>query len=263
MSDQVFYVGALDEHEQLGGYVPARFLTINCEPVVDPTPGGPNKRIPYIYSDDQGADKSDKANRDNYLIVPANFNEGQARAYAAEIARMRTPSALLKMAADFKRWGSQDLQRGPQWGIPEGSVVPAVASGASHYLGFVSGLNGIPLAFSEIGGKAINPFNEDTTGPIGISQQNYKNLVQGKADATATHSPVWLNNNFGYGPQGQSVFGQIGDGRGARWTSSLRGIDPMNPTQPAGPRKASGPLGIVSNQPMPDWPFPPPVFNTR
>jgi hypothetical protein len=76
-------------------------------------------------------------------------------------------------------------------------------------------------------------------------------------------APVWLTNNFRYGPQGQSPAGQIGDGRGAGWTSSLRGIDPMNPTQPAAPQKASGPLGIVSNQPMPDWPFPPPIFKTR
>jgi hypothetical protein len=72
-----------------------------------------------------------------------------------------------------------------------------------------------------------------------------------------------LTNNFGYGPQGQSQAGRIGDGTGASWTSSLRGIDPMNPAQPAGPQKASGPLGIVSNQPMPDWPFPPPIFNAR
>jgi hypothetical protein len=134
MSDQVFYVGAEDKNGQLSGYVPARFLTINCQPVVDPTPGGPNKRIPYVYADDQGADKSDRANPNNYLIVPGNFNETQARAYAAEIARMQstpvigTPLALLKMAADFKPSGSQDLQRGLQWGIPEGSVVPAFAS---------------------------------------------------------------------------------------------------------------------------------------
>jgi hypothetical protein len=45
--------------------------------------------------------------------------------------------------------------------------------------------------------------------------------------------------------------------------SSLRGIDPMNPTQRAAPQKPSGSLGIVSNQPMPDWPFPLPIFKTR
>jgi hypothetical protein len=101
-----------------------------------------------------------------------------------------TPLARAKMAADFKRWGSQDLQRGTQWGIPEGSVVPAFASGASHYLGFVSGLNGIPLEYAEIGGKATNPFNKDPSGPYGISQQNYQNLVRGQSDATAMRAPV-------------------------------------------------------------------------
>jgi hypothetical protein len=71
-----------------------------------------------------------------------------------------------------------------------------------------------------------------------------------KWDATAMCAPVWLTNNFGYGPRRQSPAGQIGDGRGAGWTSSLRGVDPMNPTQPTAPQKASGPLGIVSNQPI-------------
>jgi hypothetical protein len=269
MSDQVFYVGALDRNDKFSGLVKARFLTINGQPAVDPTPGGPKNRIPYIYSDDQGADKSDKANPNNYVIVPANFDEAHARAYAAQIAGIQsipvagTPLAQAKLGIDFKRWGSQDLQRGPQWGIPEGSTVPAFASGASHYLGFVSGLNGIPLGYSEIGGKVTNPFNEDPTGPYGISQQNYQNLVRGQSDATAMHSPVWLANNFGYGPQGQSPAGQIGDRAGSGWISSLRGIDQTHPTPPAGPQKASGPLGIVSNEPMPDWPFPPPIFNTR
>jgi len=269
MSDQVFYVGALDENKKFSGLVKARFLTINGQPVVDPTPGGPNKKIPYIYADGQGTDKSDKANPNNFVIVPANFNEAQARAYADQIAGMQsirvigTPLARAKMAFDFMPWGSQDLQRGPQWGIPEGSTVPAFASGASHYLGFVSGLNGIPLEYAERGGGVTNLFNEDTTGPHGISQQNYKNLVQGQSDAAAMHPPVWLTNNFGHDLQGQPPAGQIGDGTGAGWISSLRGIDQLNPTQPAGPQRASGPLGLVSNQPMPDWPFPPPIFNPR
>lgn len=269
MSDQVFYVGALDRDGKFSGHVKARFLTINGQPVVDPTPGGPDKRIPYIYAGDQGADKSDRANPNNYVIVPANFTEDQARAYAAQISRIQnipvvgTPWALKRMFFDFKPKGSQDLQRGLQWGIPEGSVVPAFVSGASHYLGFVSGLTGIPLELSEIGGKATNPYNKDPSGPYGISQQNFQNLVRGQSDATAMHSPVWMANNFGYGSQGQTPAGQIGDGTGARWISSLRGIDPLNPTLAAGPQRASGPLGLVSNQPMPDWPFPPPIFNKR
>ena len=77
MSDDIFYVGAL-KNQQFSGLVPARFLTIDGQPVVDPTPGGPNGSIPYIYSDAQGSNQSDEANPNNYMIVPANFNEAHA-----------------------------------------------------------------------------------------------------------------------------------------------------------------------------------------
>jgi hypothetical protein len=36
----------------------------------------------------------------------------------------------------------------------------------------------------------------------------------------------------------------------------------MNPSR-AAPQLADKLHGIVSNEPMPDWPFPPPIFNTR
>jgi len=85
MSDDVFYVGALDDNHQLSGFVPARFMTINGQPVADQTPGGPSGYIPYIYSDAQGSNKSDEANPNNYMIVPAGFNEAHARAYADQI----------------------------------------------------------------------------------------------------------------------------------------------------------------------------------
>jgi hypothetical protein len=171
--------------------------------------------------------------------------------------------AALKMAADFTRGGSQDIQRGSQWGIPEGSTVRAFASGASHYLGFVSGLTGMPLTLSYMGGGFLNRSCVDTIGPWGVSQQNYKNLMQGWSDATATPPPAWRTDRLGTDAQGQSSIGQIGGGGNAGWISTLQGIDPANPTEPAGPQKASGPLGLVSNQPMPDWPIPPPIFNTR
>jgi hypothetical protein len=48
MSDRVFYVGSAKDR-QLTGYVPAKFLTINGKPVVDPTQGGSQKT--YIYAD--------------------------------------------------------------------------------------------------------------------------------------------------------------------------------------------------------------------
>jgi hypothetical protein len=85
MSDRVFYVGSAKDR-QLTGYVPAKFLTINGKPVVDPTPGGSQKT--YIYAD--GSDKfktsGEIANPNNYLVVPANYTEEQARAFAAKIA---------------------------------------------------------------------------------------------------------------------------------------------------------------------------------
>jgi hypothetical protein len=273
MADRIFYVGTHSQNEddengkkKITGFVPAKFLTINGQPVVDPTPLGSQKA--YIYSNDQGADRTDAANPNNYLIVPANFDEAQARAYAAQIAKIQnipaigTPLALAKMGLDFRPNGSQDLQRDPQWGIPEGSVAPAFVSSASHYLGLVTGLNGIPLEYAERGGGFTNR-GEDKSGPHGVSLQNHENLVKGQSDAAAMRYPAWMTNNFSDGPQGQSPADQIGAGGGGRWISSLRGIDPMNPTQPAGPQKASGPLGVVSNEPMPDWPFPPPIFNPR
>jgi len=49
----------------------------------------------------------------------------------------------------------------------------------------------------------------------------------------------------------------LGD-RFGNWTSSSVSA-PDGPYQPA-PPQAERPLGIVSGQPMPDWPFPPPIF---
>ena len=41
----------------------------------------------------------------------------------------------------------------------------------------------------------------------------------------------------------------------------LTRVDPRNPGQAALPQQAARPLGIVSGEPMPDWPFPPPIFD--
>ena len=89
MSDRVFYVGASkqDNSNIVTGYVPAKFLTVNGRPVVDPSPGG--SQVGNIYAD--GSDKyktrGEIANPNNYLIVPANYTEQQARAFAADIAK--------------------------------------------------------------------------------------------------------------------------------------------------------------------------------
>ena len=48
----------------------------------------------------------------------------------------------------------------------------------------------------------------------------------------------------------------------ANWIAGIAGVDPANPTQPA-PQPADRLPGLVSNEPTPDWPFPPPIFNPR
>ncbi len=140
MSDRLFYVGAHSQYEkdQYGnmkftGFVPAKFLTINGGPVVDLTPWGSQKA--YIYADDQGAGRTDAANPNNYLIVPANFSEAQARAYAAQIARIQSfpvvGSALAraKMGLEFRPNGPQDLQRDPHnGGFPKAPLSPRLSA---------------------------------------------------------------------------------------------------------------------------------------
>ena len=82
MSDRIFYVGAQTQEKspRFSGYVPAKFLTVNGRPVVDPSPGG--SQVGYIYAD--GSDKyktrGQIANPNNYLIVPASYTEQRARA---------------------------------------------------------------------------------------------------------------------------------------------------------------------------------------
>jgi hypothetical protein len=40
MPDPIFFVGAMDKSKKLTGYVPAKFLIVDGQPVVDPMPGG-------------------------------------------------------------------------------------------------------------------------------------------------------------------------------------------------------------------------------
>ncbi len=84
MPDQVFYVGATPQSGEniITGYVPAKFLTVNGKPVVDPVPGGSQNA--HIYADalDKYKTRGAIANPNNYLIVPANYTEQQARAFA-------------------------------------------------------------------------------------------------------------------------------------------------------------------------------------
>lgn len=51
------------------------------------------------------------------------------------------------------------------------------------------------------------------------------------------------------------------DERFGDWTSSSSGTAPRGPYQPRPPSGANRPLGIVTGEPMPDWPFPPPIWD--
>src|SRR5450756_538873 len=155
----------------------------------------------------------------NYLIVPANYTDKKARNFAAQVADMISQvdpgdesgatglhQALGLMSGSFWRGGPQDLQRHPQWGIPEGSVVPAFVGSASNHLGYVTGLAGLPMSWSEIGGGVLNGSNAiwqrikerldrasepiDADGTYGLSSQNHANISQGYSDGLAAGKPA-------------------------------------------------------------------------
>jgi hypothetical protein len=277
MSGRIFYVGAQNGNK-FTGFVPAKFLMRNGSYVMDPTLGGSQNA--YLYSDGMGNNKTHgaAANPNNYLIVPANYDEQQARDFAgriAEVAGQAYPGdetgtaglhqALGRMTGAFWQGGSQDLQRNPHWGIPEGSTVPAFVGSASNHLGYVTGLAGLPMRWSEIGGgvrngvnavgqRLINLFsgeskNIDTGGPYWLSRQNEANIAQGFSDGLAANGSPSPYNDYGHSARPGSNTSQIGDGNGsAGWTSSLAGVDPQEPTPPAWPPQDSQPIRYLSSR---------------
>jgi hypothetical protein len=50
------------------------------------------------------------------------------------------------------------------------------------------------------------------------------------------------------------------DDRFGDWVSSPQVSAPRGPYQPRPPQQGSRPLGISSGKPMPDYPFPPPIW---
>ncbi len=276
MPDKIFYVGATDQNRKFTGYVPAKFLMRNGAYVMNPMPGGSQKS--FIYSDAAGSNKTagSNANPYNYLIVPETYTEQQARDFAAGIAHTlggvspedKTGAAgqmraIRQMTAAFFQGGSQDLQRHPQWGVPKGSIVPAFVGGGSNHLGYVTGLAGLPAEWSEIGGGTANWINGhvvqpvkslfgpsteiDSSGPHGLSPENYANIVQGYSDGLAARMPPSPFNDYGYSPRRSA--GRIGEGNGGL-LASVAGIDPQNPTQPAPPPQNGGSPEITSKGPV-------------
>ncbi len=270
MSDRIFYVGAQDDKNPLTGYVPAKFLMRNGMYVMDPTPGGSQRA--YLYSDASGGNKSigSIANPNNYLIVPENYTEQKAKDFAAQIADIvgrvypedemgaaGLHQALGQMIGAFWPGGPQDLQRHPQWGIPEGSIAPAFVGSASNHIGYVTGLAGLPMPWSEIGGGVLNGANAilhpkadhpiDTDGPYWLSKQNHANISEGYSDGLAASKSPSPFNDYGYGPQAQPADGQIGDGN-AGWTSSLAGVDPQELAPPVWPPSVDQPIRYLGRR---------------
>jgi hypothetical protein len=163
------------------------------------------------------------------------------------------------MAAAFWRGGSQDMQRHPQWGVPKHAFVPAFTGSTSDHLGYVTASAGLPAVLSEIAGGFVNMLAAarqertdppiDTSGPHGLSWHNYHNIKQGFADGLAASRPPSPFNDYGYGAQVQRAADQIGDGNGiAGWLSSLAGVDPQEPAQPAWPPLVDRPIRYLSSR---------------
>jgi hypothetical protein len=276
MPDRNFYVQSF-KHKAVSGYVPAQFLMRNGAYVMNPTPRGSQGEP--IYSDRWGNNSISgrDANPNNYLIVPANYTKQKARDFAAfveSVGKYPSPTGAigpaLLMANAFTQGGSQDLQRHPQWGLPNGSVARAFVGGASNHLGFVTGYAGLLKVLSQIGGGVANTINGDivqpgrkffgleytdidTSGPYGLSSQNDANITQGYADGVAARkapAPFEAGStaqvpfkDYGYNPQPARQAGQIGGGGGiAGLIASLANIDPQEPTPPVWPPQADRPI---------------------
>jgi hypothetical protein len=279
MPDPIFYVGS-ERDRQHTGFVPAKFLSRNGGYVMDPMPGGSQKA--YLYSDSSGNKKTEGsvANPNNYLIVPAGYTEQQAKEFATHIANTAGQTypgdetgasgfqqALAQMVAVFSQGGSQDLQRHPNWGIPQGSVVPAFVGSASNHLGYVTGLAGLPMSSSEIGGGAINGANAvwqavrpwiplahlkstpiDTGGDYFLSRQNHANISQGYSDGLAASKSPSPFESYGNVTQAQPDDGQIGGDGIPGWRSSLSGVDPDQPEPTAWPPLADQPIRYLGRR---------------
>ena len=277
MADPIFYVGS-ENQGRLTGFVPAKFLMRNGAYVMDPMPGGSQNA--YLYSDGSGNGMTNgrTANPNNYLIVPANYTDEQARGFAAQIADIigrvypadetgaaGHRQAMGQMTAAFMQGGSQDLQRHPQWGIPKGSIAPAFVGSASNHLGYVTASAGLPMAWSEIGGGVLNGANAvwqsirdrfsdrsdriDSGGPNWLSRHNHANISQGYSDGLAASKPPTPFNDYDYGAPSRPTAGRIGEGNGiSPFSAALAGIDPDEPAPPIWPPAADRPIRYLGSR---------------
>ncbi|QPF93768.1 hypothetical protein [Bradyrhizobium commune] len=291
MAERTFYAGAIRNEKGrdiVAGFAPAKFLMRDGAYVVDPIPGGSQGFA--LYSDDRGNNRTEGriANPNNYLMVPANYDEQKAKAFAAVITQkwntvhpggddtgLTGPSeALMAMTQAFRRGGPQDLQRHPQWGVPNGLFVPAFTSSASNHLGYVMAQTPIPMVAAEVGGGTSNrlgaiqkligsiinenrrntggvkppPPNTDTSGPYGLSQQNHANMVQGYEYGSRSNAPPSAFEDYGRDARPRGAAAVIGAGNGiAPFTGSLAGVNSDELTPPDWPPATTAPVRYLSS----------------
>ena len=114
---------------------------------------------------------------------------------------------------------------------------------------FVRPGSGPPWLLPSITGKAPLPYADDQ-----LRFLNQVNPANSRAVPSAVNAPA---------PRLAAPANRSSLGAGlANWAAGLAGVDLMNPMQPA-PQPTDRLSGLVSNQPMPDWPFPPPIFGRR
>jgi hypothetical protein len=113
---------------------------------------------------------------------------------------------------------------------------------------FVRPASGPPWLLPSITGKPPLPYGDEQ-----VRYLDQINPANPQAASSAGNAPATGIS----APANQASFGS----GLANWAAGLAGVDPINPVQPPPPTDRLPGLG--SNQPMPDWPFPPPIFGRR
>jgi hypothetical protein len=272
LSDIEFYAAAQDpdNKNKINGYVRSKFLQRNGAYVVDPMLGASQRA--YLYSDASGRNKTpgEVANPNNYIVVPHNYSEADAKAFASRLAdtlkRGGVAPLMAQMTSAFWPGGSEELQRNPRWGIPPNSFVPAFISAASDHFGYVTGAAGLPRELADYGGGAHNLYSlargkvsdwingTDRSNSIdvshhGLSKVNAANIAQGYAAGAASRKLPSPFNSYGYGDQPGYQPGAIGDGNGISPVSeAISRIDPDEPAPPAWPPGQEAPVRYLASR---------------
>lgn len=233
--------------------VAAKFLTdANGVPIQDPNYS--TAALQDIYDQNgtllNGGFLGSSYNPNGYLIVPLTYDVSSATSFATLVKNTMIeapdtgfgaggeqmtglPAALSIMSGAFLPGGSQDLQRtynGTQYGPTGTYFVNAFTDATSFHLGLVSAYAGLPIAWPEFGGGALNVILNhlsrtvplDTDGPFHttyangnsiVAGYNYGSTLPGGASAPSAPSDIALQGEtgdiFSTGDIAQSSNGQI------------------------------------------------------